>query len=554
MQPSRGSCPLCGAAGLVGDACDAAPCRVSARHAIPDEWASQYRETPEIRRDPRIGTVVDDYLIVARIGAGGFGSVYLALQLPILMKVALKLMLEAEETAVTPNALRRFENEALSLSRLNHPHIVRLLKYGRLGMRPFIAMEYVSSAETLRQLLARRGGRLGSAELRAVVEQLLSALETAHAEHIVHRDLKPENLMIQSVPGYATFVRVLDFGLAKFFEQTYRTTMNVGTPSYLAPEQLTQGQIGPWTDLYTVAVLIFEMATGALPFTETSVEGVLRLKLDPSFDPSRTAPALPAGVRAFFRQAMHCEVRGRYQSVSEFRAAFEAVFATWERTGTVDIERTGPIDEALVAVPRRRRRGWVVALFVVALLGMSLALAALYRSRGKPGGPKRPLAEPRVSSLHSPTPPSDRTPQGPPPVVPDATQPPVRRIDVVLPSVTVPLPRTVGPVVRTVERNLAQQMLGTWRVVTFETAATYDARGGLLVFWGDGRWEIHPAGEPGRRLSQGRWSVDQQTLRIHEGLGSGAELLYFRVSLEGNRLEISGTKPRTRIVALRVVR
>jgi serine/threonine protein kinase len=121
--------------------------------------------------------------------------------------------------------------------------------------------------------------------VRHVLEQVLNALEAAHALDIVHRDIKPDNVMLQSVPGDPCFVRVLDFGLARFLESQRETSLLLGTPAFMAPEQVTREGIGPWTDLYALGVLAFEMLTGRRPFDGETPQEVLAKKLDPDFDP-----------------------------------------------------------------------------------------------------------------------------------------------------------------------------------------------------------------------------------------------------------------------------
>ncbi|MCA9520073.1 MAG: protein kinase [Myxococcales bacterium] len=299
-------------------------------HRIGLEYYNLIRNQSQRARDASIGMVIADFLIVRELGRGGFGRVYLALQLPLMMKAALKLMNPVDDK-LGATLIAKFESEARSLAQLNHPNIVRLLKYGSFESRPYMVMEFVDGACTLKDEISERilrGAVFEPAEVRVICEQLLNALESAHNRQIVHRDVKPENVMLQEVEGSPQFVRVLDFGLAKFLDKGDQTSLLIGTPAYMAPEQITRSNIGPWTDLYALGVIMFELITGRSPFTGASAAQMLAQKVDPQYDPmSRLADLrLPPATSAFLGRAIAREPAQRFRSGAEFRRAMALFF------------------------------------------------------------------------------------------------------------------------------------------------------------------------------------------------------------------------------------
>lgn len=284
--------------------------------------------------DPLLGQCADEYLLADILGRGAFGKVYLALQLPLLMPTALKLLMRpAQDEEMAGILSEKFRGEALSLSRLDHPNVVRLLKYGEFSGAPFIVMEYVRGARTLRQELDQRAGEGRPLEIDEVVHilaQVLAALQAAHETEVVHRDIKPDNVMLQRVSGDPYFVRVVDFGLAKFVDQGRSTNLTAGTPAYMAPEQFKGSNIGPWSDVYAVGLIAIEMLTGRVLFENTAE--VMLTKNDPGFDPTSVLSqfGLSPELVAVLRTATAYAVRQRYASASAFRDALASVSGVTE--------------------------------------------------------------------------------------------------------------------------------------------------------------------------------------------------------------------------------
>ena len=398
-----GACPSCGYEGPIGAPCAERVCARRGYHFVPPEFAGAGRG-PHFNGDPMVGLSVGDYLIVGRLGAGGFGTVYLALQTPILMKSALKLMNRAGMAPeLGDTLLRKFRDEAMALARLSHPNIVRLLKYGQHEGMPYLVMEYVSGGRTLAGELRARvdaGQPMSSSEIRHLLDQLLNGLGAAHDAGIIHRDIKPGNIMLQSIRGDANFVRIGDFGLAKFAEARTQTTGFAGTPMYFAPEQVRGGGVGPWTDLYAVGVIAFEMLAQRRPFDGGTFEEILIQKVWPEYDPTAGLEGLthlPPITRAVFRRALAMDPEQRFQRADELRRALDPILdfmAADETPGpTIEMPRgavpapmqptspelasTGPgltpaaLDSAQSQAPRKLLR-WVALLLLAAAVAAGL--------------------------------------------------------------------------------------------------------------------------------------------------------------------------------------
>jgi len=338
-----------------------------------------------------LGRRLGDYVIISPLGAGGFGRVYLALQRPIDLKAALK-VLNAPHRG--PEALDRFEREARALAELNHPNIVRLLKYDvHDATTPYLVMEYVEGGRTLAQEIEVREKNaepFSTDELRNLLDGILNGLAEAHQRGIVHRDIKPSNVMLQQAVGHPMLPRILDFGLAKFVSATAgSTTTSAGTPLYMAPEQLDGQEVGPSADTYAVAVMAFWLIFGVPPFEPNRLQKLWQQKLDAGWDPTAQLPAdVPTPVLVRFRRALAVDPTQRYQTTKELRDMLHFALAELQSdavaglpTGTQPSARSaGASDSSKQHPPKQRRPGrppLALALTLLALLATCVTVVLL---------------------------------------------------------------------------------------------------------------------------------------------------------------------------------
>src|SRR5438094_4347300 len=256
------------------------------------------------------------------------GEVYLAEDTRLGRKIALKLL--AEELTQNRDRLNRFDQEAYAASALNHPNILTIYEMGDEGGRHFIATEFVDG-QTLRTRLS--GAPMELSEVLSVAIQIAGALEEAHAAGIIHRDIKPENVMIRR-NGH---VKVLDFGLAKLIERaasdetdTEAVTralvqtdagMVLGTSQYMSPEQARGKPVDARTDIWSLGVVLYEMAAGRGPFAgETKTDVIVSIaKVDPP-PLARFSAAVPPEFEWIVMKALRKNVDERYQTIKEFES------------------------------------------------------------------------------------------------------------------------------------------------------------------------------------------------------------------------------------------
>ncbi len=226
--------------------------------------------------DALVGKVLQQrYRVIERLAEGAMGVVYRGERLTLQRPVAIKFLHPA--VAQQPNLRKRFEVEARAMGRLSHPNCVSVIDFG-VEEVPYVVMDFVEG-KSLRDVLSEAG--LSRDRALGVARQLLTALVHAHAQGIIHRDIKPENMILQQSAGLEDHVRVLDFGMARIANATEGLTvgMVLGTPNYMAPEQAQEGEIDARADLYSTAIVMFEMLAKRQPFAADSVGEVLRRQL-----------------------------------------------------------------------------------------------------------------------------------------------------------------------------------------------------------------------------------------------------------------------------------
>jgi eukaryotic-like serine/threonine-protein kinase len=273
------------------------------------------------------------YRLDRRLGRGGMGTVYSALDTSLERQVALKLI--REDLVSSVDAAERFRREAKAAAAVTHPNLVTLYDFSvDSSNRAFLVMELLSGT-TLRQHM-RQHGKLAAEAVLEIVRGVCSGLAVAHERGLIHRDLKPENVFLVQSGGRDT-PKILDFGLAKFVPadvSIQATTLDtgadvlVGTPRYMSPEQLGGKPVTPSWDLWALAVIIYEALSGAGPFGRPEAIATLHAAvLSGRFDPIQThVPAAPARWQEFFTRALSVEVARRPGSALDLRSECEQAF------------------------------------------------------------------------------------------------------------------------------------------------------------------------------------------------------------------------------------
>ena len=279
------------------------------------------------------GTAVKSYEIESLLGQGGYGVVYRAHQSAVLREVAIKVILP--KYANSPEFIRRFESEAQVVARLEHPHIVPLYDYWREPDSAFLVMRYLRGG-SLRDRIDEHG-ILDTEEAGKVLEQVGSALTFAHRNGVVHRDIKADNILLDE-DGNAYLG---DFGIAKEVgnEGSIAQGDIVGTPAYLAPEQIRGGEVGPQSDVYAFGIMLYEMLTGRRPFAELTLATLVYKHLNeplPMIDPEELS--LPSAFNSIIQRATAKDPNDRYPDalslVQEFRQILQEESSTVELTLT----------------------------------------------------------------------------------------------------------------------------------------------------------------------------------------------------------------------------
>jgi serine/threonine protein kinase len=329
------------------------------------------------------GSRLDTYEIVRPLGSGGMGEVWLATEVRLGRKVALKVL--PPDLTRDPVRVHRFEQEARAASALNHPNVCHIYALGETGDgQHYIAMEYVEG-ETLRQRLST--SRLTIRESLDIAIQVAAALSTAHAAGIVHRDIKPENVMLRP----DEFVKVLDFGLAKLApaaletaggERTHTVLKTdagtvVGTAAYMSPEQARGQPVDARTDIWSLGVLLYEMVAGRSPFAAPSGSDVLAAILQNEPPPvARFDPDAPAEVQRILTKTLRKDRSQRYQTVQDLLLDLQALredLHTHARSGSAPVtaiptEPPPRSSETPTFVPARKRRLVLVLAAIVIVL------------------------------------------------------------------------------------------------------------------------------------------------------------------------------------------
>ena len=346
-----------------------------------------------------VGKTVSHYRILSKLGGGGMGVVYRAADTTLGRQVALKFL--PEEWSKDRQALERFKREARAAAALNHPNICTIYEVGEHEGQPFLVMELLEG-ETLEQRVSARPLKVN--EILEIAISIAMALEAAHAKGIVHRDIKPANIFVTQEGG----VKILDFGLAKVARAGGLSTVGgmstgsltvpgvvAGTVQYMSPEQALGEPVDARTDLFSFGSVLFEMATGRVPFGGSTLGETLAhiLHSEPEAM-GRLNSEVPAELERITRKCLEKKRQERYQTAKELRVDLQGL-----KRGT-ELGRVG----AGLALPRRGRPGVPLPKrSFAAIAGAAVILVAAVLIARNVGGLRERLlgraAAPRIESL-----------------------------------------------------------------------------------------------------------------------------------------------------------
>src|SRR4029453_9786682 len=327
--------------------------------------ANDKRESPTTFM---VGKTISHYRIIAPLGSGGMGEVYVAQDTRLGRKVALKIL--PDSFTRDEELLRRFEQEARTASALNHPNIVTINEVGQDGSYHFIAEELIEGI-SLREHSAGRS--LSASDALDIAMQVTSALGAAHAKGIVHRDIKPENVMLdrgsQVLGRKQNHIKVLDFGICKLGELPKRkdveaTTLllvkteqglTIGTAPYMSPEQARGESVDGRSDIWSLGVVLYEMLTGRQPFLgDTSQDVIAAILRD---DVPAFPPEMPESLKWIVKKALRKDREERYQTAKEIFSDLRELNLTEDENGERTAEQSipdsgGNLEEVRHTVPK----------------------------------------------------------------------------------------------------------------------------------------------------------------------------------------------------------
>ena len=345
------------------------------------------------------GTVfAERYEIIEELGKGGMGRVYKVYDKKIKEVVALKLI--RPEISADKNTIERFNNELRLARKISHRHVCRMYDLGQEGLSHFITMEYVPG-EDLKRFI-KRSGQLTVGKAVSIARQVSEGLAEAHHLDIIHRDLKPQNIMIDGDGN----TRIMDFGIARFIEGEGLTTQGVmiGTPDYMAPEQVELEGVDQRSDIYALGIILFEMVTGRLPFEgKTPLSVAMKHKNQAPPDPRDLNAQVTEDLSQVILRCLEKEKSQRYQRVEDLLADL------------INIEEGLPTTQKIVPKPKPQPSDEITVTFkkkkfIIPALVILAIIVAFVIWQIIPPKKTETTAQGTSESVTSPAPPELKTP------------------------------------------------------------------------------------------------------------------------------------------------
>lgn len=382
--------------------------------------------------------IAERYHVVKKLGEGGMGQVYLAEHVKMGRRSAIKVMNPA--MAHDPDAVARFNREASNASRITHPHVCAVYDFGETpdGLI-YLAMEFVEG-EPLTAVIEREDA-LPLARAVRIFRQTADALQAAHDLGIVHRDLKPDNIMVARGRDGGDVVKVVDFGIAKAVggdeagQKVTKTGLVVGTPEFMSPEQLSGDRLDGRSDLYSLALVLYRMLTGRLPFEAETVQEIMIKRLTDEPTPlaaARPDLAFPPGLQPVMDRALAKIPGERWQAVADFAAAVDRAVGGAAAPAGADahtqildggktaVAATKAVPPTRAPAPAARRSKLpVYAGAGVVVVAIAVAVALKFGGAKSPAAPQHPGADSTAQQASG-----TAAPAGGPATRPNRTAPP----------------------------------------------------------------------------------------------------------------------------------
>ena len=316
------------------------------------QWASQSQRGVASVVLPAGLEIGHRYRVKSLLGMGGMGAVYLVHDKGLDRDVAMKLI--RSDIAEDVDALERFKREIQLSSRVTHPNVLRVFDLGESDGIQFLTMQFVDGRDL--STILKKQGKLPTDRLLRVFRQTAEGLKAAHDQGVTHRDLKPQNIMLDA----SDRVYVTDFGMAKSSEQSGMTQTGavIGTPFYMSPEQVKGEPVGPQSDIFSLGVILYQMATGVVPFTGATPFEVMMVRVQRRPKPARELnPDLPVYLQKIIERCLAVDLDVRYQNVGQIledldsesvrsAVSYRAMSRRWLRPAAVGDR------------PRDAARGW----------------------------------------------------------------------------------------------------------------------------------------------------------------------------------------------------